>query len=40
MLLKKLKICNEIILLPGISNKQPEFENFSTVTIILTLTHD
>lgn len=40
MLLEKLKICNKNILLPGISNKQPELENFSTVTIILTLTHD
>lgn len=40
MLLEKLKICNKNILLPGISNKQPELENFSTVTIILTLTID
>lgn len=41
MLLEKLIICNKNILLPGISNKQPELENFSTVTIIiLTLTHD
>lgn len=40
MLLEKLKNCNKNILLPGMSNKQPELENFSTVTIILTLTHD
>lgn len=40
MLLEKLKICNRNILLPGISNKQPELENFSTVTIIRTLTQD